>query len=122
MQKTNPEIALHPHYFRSNNAFAANVRLPPFDDLRVRKAMQMALDLETIAATTFEEQQMRAREVDLYAIENHWQIWGPKTPTWWAVQPWVMGYNGEFSLGPNEDSLISSRVWIDSQLKKEMGF
>ena len=276
MQETNPEIALHPHYFRSNNAFAANVRRAPFDDLRVRKAMQMALDLETIAstffqgqadttpqgmvgvagfyvpfeewpeevkkgyrydpegaeqlldeagyprgadgtrfttpmrvlgsasyaeiaaaywaqigvdveidqytdfalmhadvfagtyegmmgsiagtaydpaqqvswhrsdnmwnrplhqwpeldvlvdatlaATTFEEQQMRAREVDLYAIGNHWQIWGPKTPTWWAVQPWVMGYNGEFSLGPNEDSLISSRVWIDSQLKKEMGF
>ena len=52
LQKTNPEIVLHtPFYTRSTATFAANVRVPPFDDVRVRKAMQMALDLETIANT-----------------------------------------------------------------------
>ena len=275
LQKTNPEIVLHSHFLSSMNAFAANVRVPPFDDVRVRKAMQMALDLETIvntffkgyaiatpqgmvgvpgfyipfeewpeevkkgyrydpegaeklldeagyrrgadgtrfktsariwgsasyaeiaaaywaeigvdvevnaysdfalmfaplfarsyegmmsgtagsgfapavllgwhrsgntwerslhqwpeldalvdaalAAITFEEQQRRVRETDMYAIENHWQIWGPKSPTSWAVQPWVIGYNGEFCLGPNEASLIVSRLWIDSELKEAMG-
>ena len=58
----------------------------------------------------------------MYAIANHYQIWGPKAPQYWALQPWVMGYNGEFDLGPNEDSLVVSCLWIDSQLKEEMGF
>ena len=276
LRETNPEIVLHTHYFRSSAAFAASVRVPPFDDIRVRKAMQMALDVETIAntfykgyasatpqgmvgaqgfyvpfeewpeevkkaysydpegaeqllddagyprgadgtrfktsarvlgsasyaeiaaaywaeigvdveineysdwalyhsdlfagsyeglmgsiagasyaapvlvgwhrsdaqwnrplhqwpeldalvdaalaATTFEEQQRGVQEVDMYAIANHWQLWGPKAPQFWALQPWVKGYNGEFDLGPNEDSLVVSRLWIDSQLKEEMGF
>ena len=74
-----------------------------------------------LAANTFEEQQRRVKETDMYAIENHWQIWGPKAPIWYAVQPWVIGYNGEFGLGPNEDTLIVSRLWIDSELKKAMG-
>ena len=38
------------------NAFAANVTEPPFDDVRVRKAMQMALDLDTIVNTFFKGQ------------------------------------------------------------------
>ena len=53
LRQTNPEIVLHRHLYRSTAAFAANVRVPPFDDIRVRKAMQMALDLETINATFF---------------------------------------------------------------------
>ena len=272
LRETNPDIVLYKQWFRSGNAFAANVRKPPFDDLRVRKALQMALDLETVAATyfkgeadptpqgmigvkgyyipfeewpeevkkgyrydlegakqllaeagypngfktrmrvlgglkggyseiaaaywaeigveleideitdwakyhedlfardyegimgsiagttynpsmtvtwyrsdaqwnrplhqwpeldakvdaalaatTFEEQQRLIAEADMYTIENHWQIWGPKGPQWWALHPWIKGYNGEFDLGPNEDSLILSRLWIDQDLKKEMG-
>ena len=54
MRKTNPEIELHKQWFRSNDAIATNVRQPPFDDIRVRKAMQMALDLETITETLFQ--------------------------------------------------------------------
>ena len=276
LQKTNPEIVLHADSLSSMNAFAANVRVPPFDDVRVRKAMQMALDLETInatffkgqaiatpqgmvgtpgfyipfdewpeevkkgyrydpegaeklldeagyprgadgtrfetsartlggssyaeiaaaywaeigvdvevndytdwalyhvdlfagsyegmmgsiagasyaapilvgwhrsdaqwnrpmhqwpeldalvdaalAATTIEELQRLCKEVDMYAIENHWQIWGPKTPIYFLAQPWVIGYNGEFHLAPNEDSLLVSRLWIDSELKEAMGY
>ena len=74
------------------------------------------------AATTFEEQRKWVNEADMYAIENHWLIWGPKAPQFWALHPWVIGYNSEFDLGPNEDSLILARLWIDSQLKEEMGF
>ena len=273
LRETHPDIVLYKQWFRSTNAFAANVRKPPFDDLRVRKALQMALDLETVAATyfkgeadptpqgmigvkgyyipfeewpeavksgyrydpegakqllaeagypngfksrlrvlgavgkggyteiaaaywaeigveleidvfmdwakyhedmfardyegimgsiagttydpsmtvtwyhsgaqwnrplhqwpeldakvdaalaatTFEEQQRLVREADMHTIEQHWQIWGPKGPQWWALWPWVKGYNSEFDLGPNEDSLILSRLWIDQDLKKEMG-
>ena len=51
IRKTNPEIAVHPVYFRSRDSFAPNHRKPPFNDINVRRAMQLALDNETIAAT-----------------------------------------------------------------------
>ena len=48
LQKTNPEIVMWPRFNRSDQLFGMNSQLPPFDDIRVRKAMQMAIDLETI--------------------------------------------------------------------------
>ena len=53
LQRTNPEIVQWPWLNRSDNSFATKATKPPFDDLRVRKAMQMALDLETIKNTYF---------------------------------------------------------------------
>ena len=47
LQQTNPEIQVFKVFFRSNESFGVNVQKKPFDDIRVRKAMQMALDLET---------------------------------------------------------------------------
>ena len=38
-------------------------------------------------------------------------------PPW----PWLKGYSGEGDIGPNEDSLILSRVWVDQDQKQEMG-
>ena len=51
LQRTNPEIVLWKFPARSDSAFGLNVNKPPFDDINVRRAMQMALDLETINAT-----------------------------------------------------------------------
>ena len=53
LKRTNPELQLEPWWQRSNTCFATNVTEPPFDDIRVRHAMQMALDLETISETFF---------------------------------------------------------------------
>ena len=53
IQRTNPEIVLHTQFFRASDAFSTNVDKPPFSDIRVRKAMQMALDLETINNTFY---------------------------------------------------------------------
>ena len=49
LKKTHPEMQFLPYSYRSDfTGFAMNVTRPPFDDVRVRKAMQMALPLEEI--------------------------------------------------------------------------
>ena len=59
----------------------------------------------------------------MYTIEKHYQIWGPKPPTFVVHQPWIKGYNGESNhLGPNERWDMLARLWIDQDLKKEMGY
>ena len=73
-----------------------------------------------MAAPTFEEQQRLTAEADMYMIEQHWYIWGPKVPQFEAVQPWVIGFNGEIFFGNTHAPF--ERLWIDSALKSEMGF
>ncbi len=53
LQKTNPEIEVHTYYQRAFQSFTLNIRNAPFDDVRVRHALQMALDLETINDTYY---------------------------------------------------------------------
>ena len=53
LQRTNPEIVIWEHWVRSTSGFGMNTQRPPFDDIRVRKAMNMALDFETLHYTYF---------------------------------------------------------------------
>ena len=77
-----------------------------------------------LAATTIEEQQRLIAEVDMYAIEKHWLIFGPKTAFFHFAQPWVIGYSGESpsGLGRSEDYTVMARLWIDRELKEAMGY
>ncbi len=73
-------------------------------------------------ATTVEEQKRIFREFDLHYVSQHFQAWGPKSPFFQAVQPWVIGFNGEVFLGDMDNALPVVRLWIDQDLKREMGF
>ena len=53
LRRTNPELVLNEYSERADNGFIFNVSKPPFDDIRVRKAMTMAVDHETIKNTYF---------------------------------------------------------------------
>ena len=67
LERTNSEITLYPWAIRSTNAVAFYLGTEdspsasysgdnrPFDDVRVRQAMQMALELEAIDRTYFKE-------------------------------------------------------------------
>ena len=53
LKRTNPELLLHETSLGSMSTAFFNTRIPPTNDIRVRHAMQMALDLETINNTYF---------------------------------------------------------------------
>ena len=53
LQRTNPEFVIHQWSLRADTGTFLNPSEPPFDDIRVRKAMQMALDVETMNDTYF---------------------------------------------------------------------
>ncbi len=74
-----------------------------------------------LAATSEEQQKILARETDMYAIRQQWIVWGPRTPNIQLGQPWLVGFNGEIGLGACSWQLPFSRLWIDQQLKEEMG-
>ena len=75
-----------------------------------------------MAATTLEEQNRLAKEVNMYITEQHFKIWGPETPQYQATQPWVKGFNGELGLGFGELHKHLARIWIDQEVKESMGF
>ena len=74
------------------------------------------------SATDIEEYTRLFREIDLYSVAQHWVIWGPDSPQYQFTQPWVKGYNGEATMGDWQFRQIFARVWIDQELKAEMGY
>ena len=74
------------------------------------------------AATTVDEQFEAAKAYNRSVIEQHMQIWGPLAPQFQVNNPWVKGYNGEYSLGEIQYHTVLARLWIDQDLKREMGF
>ena len=82
LQKTNPDLVLHPFAYRSETAIFWNVQQPPFDDFRVRRAISMAIDFDAIA-------------------ENYMQGWGDASPSG-PIGPAVLGYALPFEEWPGE--------------------
>ena len=71
---------------------------------------------EAMAASTLEDHYAALRELDTYAIEQFWHVFGPVGPQFSLVQPWVAGYNGEAQLGHQLREPFA-RIWFDSSLK-----
>ena len=82
LQKTNSDLVLHPFTYRAETAISWNNQQPPFDDIRVRRAISMAIDQESIA-------------------ENYMQGWGDASPVG-AVGKAMLGYFMPFEEWPDE--------------------
>ena len=76
---------------------------------------------EKQAATTMEEVNSITKELNQYAIEQFWTLFSPIAPTYAAIQPWIIGFNGEMRVGESRDRTVFTRLWIDSELKEAMG-
>ena len=73
-------------------------------------------------ATSIDEQMQAASEHGMEVIRHHYVIWGPMAPGYQASQPWVKGFNGETLNTVQYEQNVLARLWIDQDLKREMGF
>ena len=120
---------LHLEYFYRADSFSGYNN----DGLGVNDPHMNALVDAAKAATTLEERNRLVKEGNLYAVGQHWHIDGPgPVPQFNVAQPWVKGYNGEvggsskpFSaagLVRDQITTLLTRLWIDQDLKRELGF
>lgn len=68
------------------------------------------------------ERQRLARQLTIDMIDRAPAIWLPIEYGFSAWWPWVKNYNGELRAGAQRPGPIYARIWIDQEMKKEMGF
>jgi peptide/nickel transport system substrate-binding protein len=73
------------------------------------------------AAATLEEAKQISVEADRYLLEQHWAIQTFPIVATLVSQPYVKGWLGE-QVMTDWHAFIPSRVWIDQEMKKSMGY
>ena len=90
----------------------------PASSVKDRIGVAMIEAAENAGST--EEMMELVKEVNNYLIEQQWNVWTPIRPAFTFWQPWMVGYNGENTLGGGKIFLYLSRVWLDSDLRYEL--
>ena len=62
------------------------------------------------------------KEFYVYALQNAWQVFLPSPYMYVPYHPWLKGYSGESSTGYGDWVEYPKYIWIDQDLKKEMGY
>ena len=101
-------LAILNYFQKDTPGNSANVNDPTFEAMLKAAA----------AATTWEERNRIAKEMNMYAIERYWNLYGPVALQHSASQPWLIGFNGETAMA----AVVFTRLWIDSELKEAMGY
>lgn len=75
------------------------------------------------ASFDLDEQSRIVKDIAVYAIEQAFVIPIPNPSYFQFWQPWMKGYSGERMFGGDEaENGIYENIWIDQELKEEMGF
>ena len=61
-------------------------------------------------------------ELTRFILDEAPYIWLPIGYYYTAWWPWVKNYGGELRAGANRPGPVYARIWIDREMKKEMGF
>jgi len=79
--------------------------------------------VEDAFATRDETQRItKLRELTVNILDEAPYVWLPTTYVYTAWWPWVKNYNGELRAGAVRPGPIYARIWLDQQMKKDMGF
>ena len=81
-----------------------------------------ALYDRALTAKDIDEAAVFVKQMDMMVIENQWLLWGALAPVFTVHWPWVKGYAGEHGLYGGDQHAIFARLWIDQELKTEMGY
>jgi len=68
------------------------------------------------------ERELLTKEAAQYWIGQAWYIHFKARQMMAAHWPWVMNYHGEYEAGDFDKYPYLCRVWIDQDLKTEMGY
>jgi len=75
------------------------------------------------AAKTKQEQADWGKKASMKLTWMHGSLWFTKVPAFAVAQPWLIGYDGEYTLGPTYDEgTLISRLWMNRNLKSSMGY
>jgi len=66
------------------------------------------------------ERQRIMKEYNVYRLEKFWEINVPTAYSYAVWQPWLKGYNGEYSVGFWNQFAWSMYLWVDEDLRKEI--
>ena len=77
----------------------------------------------TVNAIKMKQQEFDAmKKLAVYALEQAPAIILPTPYNYAAWWPWVQNYYGETRAGGHRAAPILGRLWIDSDMKKKMGY
>ena len=80
-------------------------------------------DIDTLMRTRDEAERVAmTRELTIRLLDEAPSIWLPTVYNYTAWWPWVKNYAGELRAGAVRPGPIYARLWIDRELKREMGF
>jgi peptide/nickel transport system substrate-binding protein len=109
---SNPQLAIFKNFVGGQLWNPSMYNDPEFDK-KVR-AMQQEPDEDKRKAAI--------RELTREILDKAPHIWMPTAKAYTAWWPWVKNYNGEHTAGAVRPWPIYSRLWIDQDLKKKMGY
>jgi ABC-type transport system substrate-binding protein len=62
------------------------------------------------------------KEAVPFILEQCVAVWCPLPRTYRMWWPWVQNYHGEFALGIDDEMLIYTYLWMDEEMKQDMGY
>jgi peptide/nickel transport system substrate-binding protein len=109
---TNPTTSIRKN-FTKNSIFNPSRWADPEYDKKM---------LEVIAEPDERVRQVKVRLMTREILEKAPYIWLPVPYVYTAWWPWVKNYGGELRAGAERAGPIHSRMWVDQDLKKKMGY